>query len=46
VVEHKGAGLGLESERVLVDFSGGEGECVGLLGVVPSCSGLYGVDGL
>ena len=46
MVEHEGVGLGLESERVVVNFSGGEGYCVGLLGVVSNCSGLYGVDGL
>ena len=46
MVKHEGVGLGLESERGVVNFSGGEGECVGLLGVVPNCSGLYGVDGV
>ena len=43
MVEHESVGLRLKSERVEVNLDGGEGNCVGLLGLVPNCSGLDGV---
>ncbi len=43
MVKYEGVGLGLESERVVVNVGGSEGDGVGLLGMGLNCSGLYGV---
>ena len=43
MVEHQEVGLRLKSEGIVVNLGGGEGDCVGLLGMVPNRSGLDGV---
>ncbi len=43
VVKYEGVWLGLESERVVVNVGGSEGDCVGLLGMGPGRGGLDGV---
>jgi len=43
MVEHEDVGLRLESEGVVVNLSGGEGDSVGLWDVGPDSSGLNGV---
>ena len=43
MLEHEGVGLGLKSEGAIVNFGGGKGDGVGLLGMGPDCGGLDGV---
>ena len=43
MVKYEGVGLGLESERIVVNVGESEGDSVGLLGMGPDCSELGGV---